>query len=101
MSDVGDEIDWEVTGKNQNPQTNIFYRIAPNFTDTQKERGYHGDGPNQLPRTNYQSSLYEIDWKRDSITFRRDGVPVRTINRTIERSHNFPTQPWVSINVWF
>ncbi|KAI8893484.1 concanavalin A-like lectin/glucanase domain-containing protein [Globomyces pollinis-pini] len=97
MSDVEDEIDWEITGKPNVPQSNVFYH-SKGKTDIEKEIGIHG-GEHPIDDTS-KMHTYVIDWKHDSITWSIDGKVVRTLMK--EKSFSklnplgpkwFPTTP--------
>ncbi|KAI8908420.1 concanavalin A-like lectin/glucanase domain-containing protein [Gorgonomyces haynaldii] len=103
MSDVKDEIDWEMVGaSNKEGQSNVFYRGIPEF-------GVHG-GIHTLPSgTTEQYHTYTIDWRSDMISFYIDNQLMRTYKNdanavskmTPPGQRWFPTTPsLVQFSVW-
>ncbi|RKO95845.1 concanavalin A-like lectin/glucanase, partial [Caulochytrium protostelioides] len=75
MSDVKDEIDWEIVGQSATTaQSNIFYRGI-------EEVGIHG-GTHALGGATSATHVYTIDWKPDVLTWSVDGKVVRTERRS-------------------
>ncbi|KAI8915807.1 concanavalin A-like lectin/glucanase domain-containing protein [Gorgonomyces haynaldii] len=69
MSDVKDEIDYEIFGPNT-AYTNVFYRGIGEF-------GIHGDA---ATADLTQTQVYTIDWNSKRIVWSVNGRPVRTYN---------------------
>ncbi|CAG8531762.1 12874_t:CDS:2 [Dentiscutata heterogama] len=100
MSENGDEIDWELVGKDvKHCQSNYFY-------DRILIYGVNG-GVHQLPNGGKIDSgyhTYAIDWKPDSITWSIDDKPVRTLQRSstyANGTYRFPCHPsYVQLGIW-
>ncbi|KAJ3117665.1 hypothetical protein HDU96_005950 [Phlyctochytrium bullatum] len=97
-SDVKDEIDWEITGKEIGAgQSNFFYRGVVDYTKSK----IHPTGTN----TSESSHEYEVRWTKDSITWVIDGEVQRTVLRkdTCDETGEckFPSTPSnVEIAIW-
>ncbi|CAG8692157.1 9257_t:CDS:2 [Dentiscutata erythropus] len=100
MSDNGDEIDWELVGKDvKHCQSNYFY-------DRILIYGVNG-GVHQVPSGGAIDSgfhTYTIDWKPDSITWLVDGKSIRVLQRSStykNGTYRFPCHPsYVQIGIW-
>ncbi|KAJ3270359.1 hypothetical protein HDV01_007884 [Terramyces sp. JEL0728] len=81
--DGGDEIDWEILGKDPNNiETNIFYR---GFQELGARGGYHA-----VQGGVAQFHKYSIDYQKDHITWSIDDVAVRTYKITDPTALNSP-----------
>ncbi|KAI9360428.1 concanavalin A-like lectin/glucanase domain-containing protein [Zopfochytrium polystomum] len=97
-SDQRDEIDWEITGQDNNKvQTNFFYRGVVDYT---KSSGFDAGYDTSQSYTDLQ-----VDWTKDSITWSVNGNAVRTANRadTCDANGNcsFPSTPSrIQLAIW-
>ncbi|KAI9203712.1 concanavalin A-like lectin/glucanase domain-containing protein [Polychytrium aggregatum] len=114
MSQVKDEIDWEMIGAQPTQgQSNVFYKGIQEFG---KFGGVHTipQAP-QVSPTFSDYHVFTIDWKPDSITWLIDNVVVRTysindplaLSSTLEASTPYAGQPWfpntpslIQFSVW-
>ncbi len=101
-TETGDEIDWEILGKDPRQATNnVFYRGI-------KEYSKH-DAIVPVPKGVDQTLVYGIEWKKDQIVFTIDDKVVRTYNRNgteansqfLPNTRFFPDRPQkVQLAVW-
>ncbi|KAJ2999900.1 hypothetical protein HDV02_001419 [Globomyces sp. JEL0801] len=92
MSDVGDEIDYEIVGPKPIPvTTNVFYHTVGK-TVPEYERGVHGK-KHYLKKDVGEIHTYTIDWKHDSITWMIDGEVIRIVNKADSISKLNPNGP--------
>ncbi|KAJ3310415.1 hypothetical protein HDU76_003375 [Blyttiomyces sp. JEL0837] len=106
MSEGGDEIDWEILGKDVNKgQTNVFYHGIREYNVHSSIADIPGGGLVSDPH------VYMIDWSSKALTWGIDGKEVRTLDH--EKSfeitdlvpapgqYYYPTQPSiVQISLW-
>ncbi|KAF0446052.1 concanavalin A-like lectin/glucanase [Gigaspora margarita] len=100
MSENGDEIDWEMVGKDtKHAQSNYFY-------DRMLIYGVNG-GVHEIPKngqidTDFHN--YTIDWSPDYIKWYIDGSCVRTLERAdtyVNGTYRFPCHPsYVQMGIW-
>ncbi|KAJ3103570.1 hypothetical protein HDU97_009990 [Phlyctochytrium planicorne] len=97
-SDVKDEIDWEITGKDVDQgQSNFFYRGVVDYTKSK------GHGTNTDTSNTYHD--YEVRWAEDSITWLIDGQEVRKVTKSSQCNSSgectFPSTPSkIEIAIW-
>ena len=91
MSDVGDEIDFEMTGNPPNPVTNIYSKVLGKSSQEQEHFQHYTTITSVGLAT---SHVYTIDWKHDSVEWLIDGVSVRFLRRGDSKSALYPNQEW-------
>ncbi|CAG8501019.1 4568_t:CDS:2 [Acaulospora morrowiae] len=99
MATNGDEIDWEMVGKDvSHGQTNFFWNNDMLYGVNSRTHSVPGGSIN----TTYHT--YGIDWTPDSLTWSIDGAPVRTLYRkdTLEDGiYKYPSHPsYIQFGVW-
>ncbi len=102
MSDVGDEIDWELMGaRPTQPESVVFYKGI-------SEYGVHGR-VHQLAIGDISTwHDYEIDWSPERIIWSLDGVPVRIHDKMSAVNAHLPAdQRWfpdtpsrIQLGIW-
>jgi beta-glucanase (GH16 family) len=101
MSEVKDEIDWEILGANpHSAETNVFYRGIPEYSI----HGTRVDGP--FISSGY--NIFTIDWRPDQIIWSINNRPVRILKKAESTSKMigpnerwFPTTPsQVQFSIW-
>lgn len=99
LSDVKDEIDFEVIGVDLSTvQTNYFWQAAPVYTNTQNIT--------DLSDTYENFHTYEIQWTPDELTWLVDGNAGRTLkrsdtwNETAQRWDYPQTPSRVQLSIW-
>jgi beta-glucanase (GH16 family) len=104
MSDIGDEIDYEITGNPVQPNTNVFYQTNGK-TGTELEHFQHFTALSGLDMN--VSHKYTIDWKHDSIEWLVDEKSVRFLKKSESFSAVNKSQTWfpetpslVQFGVW-
>ncbi|KAF7980556.1 hypothetical protein HWV62_37711 [Athelia sp. TMB] len=98
MSDIKDEIDWEFPGTAiTEGQTNYFWQgVIPTTTN--------GNTTDGLSNTYKNYHDYTIDWQPEALTWKVDGVTVRTLkasdamNGTISQYPNTPSR--IQVSLW-
>lgn len=104
-SQINDEIDWEVLGKDtSHPETNFF-----DYQSSKMERGMHG-GPISGSITANTQHDFTIDWRSDGISWIVDGNQMRYQSQNTSFAKDgglpagtpwFPTQPSrVALSLW-
>ncbi|KAI8893482.1 concanavalin A-like lectin/glucanase domain-containing protein [Globomyces pollinis-pini] len=94
MSDVEDEIDWEITGPAPiAPNSNLFYHSKGR---ADKELGGHG-GVHPIDDAS-KVHTYVIDWKRNVLEWGINGKVVRSLKKSESKSKSDPSGPaWYPI----
>ena len=94
MSDIGDEIDYEITGNPVQPNTNVFYQTNGK-TGAQLEHFQHFTALSGLDMT--VSHKYTIDWKHESIEWLVDDKSVRFLKKSESFSAVNKSQTWFPV----
>lgn len=101
MSDIKDEIDWEILGAYpQTAETNMFYKGIPEYA-------IHGTRV-QGPFISTGFNTYTIDWSPDQIIWSINNSPVRVLKKSSSTSKMigpnerwFPTTPsQIQFSIW-
>ncbi|KAI9209398.1 concanavalin A-like lectin/glucanase domain-containing protein [Polychytrium aggregatum] len=103
MSDIGDEIDWELV-KNT-AQTNVFYHQFEdqppwNLTTLDPEFGKHFGMFNVTGGRLDDWHIYTIDWGHDKITWSIDGLVVKTFTRAVDGMNSTQVQQGM-VPLWY